>query len=587
MKKNRKLISIIFIAFLCGFPLMSMAQTVSPDFEDGVVYIKFKDNQKMAFMQSKSNVVSVKQIPVLQKMKQQYVVQEQVQLRRAFDNPILARTIEVRINDINKIDQFIAQLEADPSVEYVEKKPLYRICAGDFIPNDLYYSNNFNGANLNWHLKLMEAEKAWGIHRATPNIKVAVVDNAVWGNHPDLQIPASMQHNVAKPDDTSAAPPASIVQDKVCRDLTTSACPAYAWSHGTHCAGAVGAITNNGIGVASMGGGLSVIGVSCPGSSGDVVSNGEVGILWAVEQGAKIISLSWGNPNRTTTDEAFFQSVADQGVIIVAAAGNEGSSSPFYPAGYSSTISVASVNSDKKLSNFSNYGKWVDIAGPGGWAVNSLGKSTYSSIFSTTYSTNQSYRLEGNNIFDTAWYDGMFGTSMACPVVAGLCGFLLSYDTTLSMTQMREVLRVSSMPIVGDRGIALDAGVVNAYKALSVIDNKTEEVQNLKASKQGQNILLTWEPPKASKYVVSGYNIYKNGILLFSKIQDTSVLDTMLSKGDYRYGVAVVYNDTMESLRATVNVTMGRFCTVKATVDPMGAGVIEGAGLYEEKSTVT
>lgn len=588
MKKNKKIVGFL-LACLLGLPMFSIAQTVTADCEDGAVYIKFKDNQKMSIFQSKSNIVKADEIPVLQKLGKTYGVLQNVQLKRAFNNPVLATTVEVRINDIDKIDQFIAQMEKDPAVEYVEKKPYYRICAGDFVPNDPYYSSNFNGANLNWHLKLMNAEQAWGIHRATPAIKVAVVDNAVWGAHPDLQIPSALQHNVARPDDTSAAPPAQIVPDKVCRNLTNSACPAYSWSHGTHCAGAVGAITNNNTGISSIGGGLSVMGVSCPGSTGEAVLRGDAGVQWAVENGAKIISCSWGSGRKSVTDESFFQSVADMGVLVVAAAGNNNVSTPFYPAAYGSTLSVASCNSDKKLSSFSNYGKWVDIAGPGGWAISAVGTSTYSSIFSTTYCTNQAYRLEGNPSFDTARYDGMFGTSMACPVVAGLCGLILSYDTTITPAQMREILRAASQPLPAtSKQIATGAGVVDAYKSLLIAGSLTEEVQNLTATKEGQSVILNWAPPKPSDYTVSGYNIYKNGELLAGRIMDTTYTDTALVKGDYRYGVAVLYNDTLESLPATVNVSVGRFCTVKVTIEPEGAGIVEGigTGIYEENTAV-
>ncbi|MDE7337997.1 MAG: S8 family serine peptidase, partial [Bacteroidales bacterium] len=290
--------------------------------------------------------------------------------------------------------------------------------------NDPFYSSNFN-----WHLNLIHAEEAWKIQQGTPNIKVAVVDNAIWGEHPDLQIPSENQYNVRDGKVGNSAPPASVSQSTQCENINS--CDVYLWSHGTHCAGAIGAINNNGVGIASIGSGVSVMGVSCPSYVVGSVGNAFMGITYAAEHGARVISTSWGNYNIANTERAIVQACIDKGIVMVAAAGNDSYDMPFYPANLPGVISIGSVNSDKTISSFSNYGEWVMLAAPGGY-ISLSGKESQFCIFSTTYCQSQRYRLNSVNGVRGEYYDGMFGTSMATPVTSGLCGLLLSADSTLT-----------------------------------------------------------------------------------------------------------------------------------------------------------
>ena len=130
------------------------------------------------------------------------------------------------------------------------------------------------------------------------------------------------------------------------------------------------------------------------------------------------------------------------GITFVAAAGNDNTSQVFYPAGYNYVISVASTTSSDSKSSFSNYGTWIDIAAPG--------SSIYSTIPNNTYGTQS-------------------GTSMACPLVAGLCGLLKSYNPALTPDEIENCLDQSADNIdaqnpsyVGDLG----AGRINALGAL-------------------------------------------------------------------------------------------------------------------------
>ncbi|MDE6695149.1 MAG: S8 family serine peptidase, partial [Bacteroidales bacterium] len=393
------------------------------------------------------------------------------------------RTFLVEFDDIEKADELLAKLAAMPEVEMVEKVPTYFITgnipeaeiaatepakASNGMVNDPFYGTK-NGANFSWHLDLIHAEDAWKMQQGAANIVVAVVDNAIWGNHPDLQIPSSRQYNVRDGRVGNSAPPASVSQSTQCNFINS--CDVYNWSHGTHCAGAIGAINNNGVGIASIGSGVSVMGVSCPGTASLAVQNGFMGITYAAEHGARVISTSWGGYNIANTEREIIQACIDKGIVMVSAAGNDNRNIPFYPANLPGVISIASVNSDKTVSSFSNHGEWVMLAAPGGY-ISANGREGQYCIFSTTYCQSQRYRLNGVTSTTGEYYDGMFGTSMATPVTSGLCGLLLSADSSLTPYLLREILMASAQTIVGNnRPIQPGSGIIDAAAALEMVKN--------------------------------------------------------------------------------------------------------------------
>jgi thermitase len=161
------------------------------------------------------------------------------------------------------------------------------------------------------------------------------------------------------------------------------------------------------------------------------------GIEYAADQGAQVINLSLGGPFDSSTLQNAVNYAWNHGSVLVAAAGNESSSAPSYPAYYSNTISVASTTSSDTLSYFSNYGSWVDVAAPG------------SSIYST-YPTNS--------------YATLSGTSMATPHVAGVAALLAGQGK--SNSQIRAAIENTADQISGT-GTYFAHGRVNAYKAVN------------------------------------------------------------------------------------------------------------------------
>lgn len=454
--KRKLLILWLFLAFCRGMD----AQTVHPDYRDGMAYFQLKTDFPLAMLHvDAQDRLAWQDLSQFKEIFERYGVNNVLRPFHLFGNEQLLRTLELHFDRWEAIDSLLAELQAHELVAYAEKVPIMRLL--DY-PNDPYYGT-LNSRNWKWHLDLIKADSAWMLQKGNPRIKVAVVDGFVWGAHPDLQIDSVNQCAVSYSSSKgyvysvgSAAPPSSIAQN--------SSSEAYYASHGTHCAGLVGAINDNGMGVASIGGGVTLMGVSATTAQyPDNILYGMQGVQWAAEHGANVISLSYGGVAPSTTQRNVMQACYDAGIVVVAAAGNEGDeNNPIcYPAGYNTVISVASVDGDGKLSYFSQWGKGrADIASPGGFIT---GK-TYPNVLSTTYC--KSYKAK-NYGFSETYYDGMQGTSMACPVAAGVVGLLLSNDSTLTPEEVKLRLQRTASPLNPESEHTIEGyGYINAYAAL-------------------------------------------------------------------------------------------------------------------------
>ncbi|CAN5418809.1 hypothetical protein BH11PLA2_BH11PLA2_32520 [soil metagenome] len=180
--------------------------------------------------------------------------------------------------------------------------------------------------------------------------------------------------------------------------------------HGTHCLGTVGGLTRT-IGLANgplLNG--KVLGDSGSGSDGGIAD----GIDWAVAEGAQVISMSFGSSGQSGPIKAACDRAAAKGVWVIAAAGNEGRAGVGYPGGYASCISVAAIDRNFKVANFSSRGDKLDCSGPG---------------------------VDMISCKPGGGYQSMSGTSMATPFIAGL---LACY---------RGLLKAKSLPIPDVAGL--------------------------------------------------------------------------------------------------------------------------------------
>jgi thermitase len=262
----------------------------------------------------------------------------------------------------------------------------------------------------------MKCPAAWDITKGSSSVIIAIVDTGVELTHPDL---------------ASKLVPGTDV-------INGDSDPTDDNGHGTHCAGIAAAMTNNGLGIAGVAPNCSIMPVKVLDSSGSgYLSTIAQGIRWAVDHGAKVISLSLGSTSQTQTLQDAVTYATSNGALVVAAAGNDNSSAKLYPAACTGALSVGAVNSNDSRASFSNYGSWVSVAAPG---VNILSCWTGSQ------------------------YANASGTSMATPHVAGLAALLYSYFGTTS-TSASIKSRIESN--CDNIGTWLAHGRVNALAALT------------------------------------------------------------------------------------------------------------------------
>lgn len=428
-------IAALFISLFFSFSVAS--QTISEDYQDGKIYLKFNDSEPISFTVNDDNTVDVNSVPVVNKLKDQFTI---TALSRPFfinNDGKLLRTLLLEIAEIDKTDQVISRLSAEPVLEYAEKVPLDRVY---YLPNDSLYTLYNGPQNWNWHLELIQAEQAWDISKGSADIAVGVVDNAVWVDHPDLAGKIIAQRDVVYGTNNANPPPAGNKE---------------AWSHGTHVAGLVGAASDNGIGVASVGYNVSIIAVKASNNSNPTsIAGGYTGIQWAANNGADVINMSWGGPGFSQTNQNTINAIYNMGVVLVAAAGNDNVSAPHYPSAYQNVISIASIDYNDQKSGFSNYSTTVDLSSPGGVASPGPG-----GVLSTVWSDH----TLGN-------YDAYIGTSMASPVAAGLAALVLSVNPDLTPAQVEQILESSADDISAQNPSypgMLGAGRINAFRAVS------------------------------------------------------------------------------------------------------------------------
>jgi subtilisin family serine protease len=373
--------------------------------------------------------------PFFQDIFANYEVESMSRPLDCFNDPKLLKTFLLSFKDHFVLNQVIEILEAKPEIEYAEKVNIYYT---EYSPNDSLY-NLVNGpSNWNWHLDVIQAEQAWDVTKGSEDIVVAIVDNAIWSAHPDLADKIIAQRDVIHNVNNSSPPNQGNAGD---------------WSHGTHCSGLATAITDNEIGVAGIGFNTSIIAVKAANNS---QANGIYmyqGVSWANQQLPDIISMSFGGSNYSGTEQNLVNAGHNNGIIYVAAAGNDNNTLAHYPSNYANVISVAATDENDGKADFSNYNPTVDVSAPGGSGIPGPG-----GLLSTTWDNTS-----------MGYYDYYGGTSMACPVVAGLASLIRTINPEITPEDVEMVLESSCDNIDAqnpDYIGMLGAGRINAYKAV-------------------------------------------------------------------------------------------------------------------------
>jgi len=409
---NLKVLSLLLTTFLFGTYLFS--QTVYKDYQDGLVV--FQLNQKAKIILSEDRIVDFKNHELFSKELSEFSIVEVLQLHPKSKNNLLNRTYQIRLADIYQVDQVISKLSRHKDIEYAELKELHHLT---IAPND----PNYSAANQ-WSLFQIQADPAWDISTGNSAVVVAVTDNAINVDHPDLTNKMVAGWDAAE------------------NDNDPRPCGGNNGFHGSHVSGIVGAETDNNLGIASIGWDVSIMPVKIGRCSDGALIAGYEGIEWAANNGADVINMSWGGGGSSQYGQNICNDAWNQGSILIAAAGNDNQSTQFYPAAYNNVVSVASTNQNDQKSGFSQYGTWIDISAPG------------SSILSTDQNSG---------------YQTTQGTSMASPLVAGLVGLIKSHASNATNSDIINCLYSGADDIDAQNPSyigQLGAGRINALNSM-------------------------------------------------------------------------------------------------------------------------
>lgn len=413
----------------------------------------------------------------------------------------------------------LKDLLAHPAVRQAEPVPLHRLWG---------WSANDPGLRAQWHLATIGAPQAWLRRTASPETVVAVVDTGVDWLHEDLA--SSIHVNPGEDLDGDGHwteidanglddDQDGYVDNGVGWDLVNLSGglwpgedgapadnnPADFNGHGTHCAGDAAAAGFNGIGLASPAPRAGILPIRAGYMADDgmgYVSHGLEGMLLAVAMGADVVSMSFGGSGYSQIWQDGVNAAHAQGAVLLAAAGNENSSSPSYPAAFSHMISVGATNQQDERASFSNYGSWVDLAAPG------------TDILSTA---------------NGGGYTNMSGTSMSTPVTAGVAALIKSSHPDWNGDQVLARLAASAHALPGEN---LGAGRVDAAQALA----EEAWVESLGAVNSGR--LVAGDPAGRLRFAIhAGSQPLADAVLQLSCTDPLlPLLETPLAVGFLRPG---------------------------------------------------
>lgn len=292
--------------------------------------------------------------------------------------------------------------------------------AFDFVEPDYYAHTGATPDDPNypsqWHLPQIHAPAAWSLTSGASSVVVAVIDSGVDGTHPDLK--------------SKLLPGWSFVGN--------SSDTSDTMGHGTAVAGTVAAASNNALGIAGVTWGSVILPVVVV-DANDFASYSDIAaaIEYAVNHGARIINLSIGGSSPSSALQTAVDYAWSKGAVLFAAAMNDSTSSPYYPAACNHVVAVSATDNYNHLAGFSDYGPWITLAAPG------------TAILTT---------MNGGG-YGTWW-----GTSFSSPIVAGVAALMLAVNPPLENSTIVSLLRQTADNI--GPSDYFGAGLVDAYQAV-------------------------------------------------------------------------------------------------------------------------
>lgn len=351
--------------------------------------------------------------------------------------------------------ELVKQLARVPGVKWAELNGIRHPLA---VPNDSLYS-------AMWHLAPINMPAAWEVEKgSTTAVTVAVIDTGII-QHPDLTPRVAQGADfITDPDraqdgdgrDSDATDPG--------RDLPNGA---SSW-HGSHCAGTIGAVTDNGAGIAGVNWNARIVPVRVLGKNGGTNLDIAAGLIWAAggtvpgmpanANPAQVISMSLGGqgePEQAAQD-AIDTANARNAIVVVAAGNDNIDASRFTPCNQSGVLCIGATRFNGTRASYSNFGQRVDVMAPGGEvAEDANGDGNPDGVLSTVK----------NDSTGMPTYSFEQGTSMATPHVAGIVSLMKARNLALTFAQARQILtETANQALRCTEGCG--AGLVNVHAAL-------------------------------------------------------------------------------------------------------------------------
>jgi serine protease len=457
-------LTVVFTALL---PYQSISATSQPNsntntaqnqnFVPGQVLVKFKSNHQAA---GSADISAISGLSIKSGSSQSNF--SSVNINSISSNGFKSNSVAGTTQDKQKTLDTVKQLQSDPNVEYAE--PNYIFKDSSYTSNDPLYTNgtlwglNNTGQNGGTVDKDINAPEAWNTAASQPGVKIAILDSGVDYTHPDLAA------NIDLLNTSGAVTPGNINGYNFCDVANCTGLgnnnPMDDYGHGTMVAGIAAAVGQNNIGGIGACPKCTIMPIKVIDSSGNgTASSITSGIYYAIDHGAKVISMSLGAGGITSQSihNAIAQAVS-QNIIVVAAAGNCGDSSfasngcsyqnqPVYPGSDSNVIAVGSIDRNGNKSSFSNANSYVDVVAPGEDIVSTIPSGKY--VDSSCNDSNFGTANDG--------FADCSGTSMSTPYVAGGIGLMLSVNPNLNFYSVKNILQSTSKDI-GAAGYDIQTG---------------------------------------------------------------------------------------------------------------------------------
>ena len=379
-------------------------------------------------------------------------------------NPNLKRTYLLRFQIPVDLDAIKSAYAVHPLIEASEFNYIRQTQASEIIPNDPRFEEQ-------WNLSLIEMPGAWAIEKGDPEVIIAVVDTGFDYTHEDLasqtwvntdEIPDNGiddDHNGYIDDVRGwdfSEPPRS---DGSGKSQNGDNDPIDESGHGTHVTGIIGAAVDNDVGIAGIAWNCTLMPIRGAGVEGIRDDRSAAAIVYAVDNGARVINMSWGGRERSFVLRDAVDYAYARGVLMIAASGNASEGASIFPAGYRKVISVAATEQHKQRFYQSNFGASIDIGAPG-------------NVIVSTQINNR--------------YRPLSGTSMATAHVSGVAALIISKRPSLTHQEVRQILLSTADPITESPEL-VGAGNLNAARALMATGSLKAHILSPEAHTGGSN----------------------------------------------------------------------------------------------------